>query len=376
MKHDLVPVSYLTCDVPISGWFKHGIPAYDNNFAMAKYKGNVPDHDKLLAELTNMQKEYRKAGLNILTMPFSPYLEVEGCHDGIFVTDPGVSTLDKDGNTQAFVANFSETDRVPEASVFLSIMNKLGIRTEVLPEEARLEGGEVHYTPNDHYYFGGLDRANRAGHQYVIDRSTVEDAVLIKSSGFHLDTVLCPALDTRGKTVAVLACNDALEEEGREALKEFTSRNHIELLSIDGCDSIGSEVDGEFMDGSYASNCLSVPGKLIGPAPFSTPDIKEKLRQLGIEHIITPLTQCAKSGGGNHCLTHQLPGLDAQSTEEVFKEFYREQADLALDIFSEINETHKRIQHVLQQHLKTGFRDAGTHSMRLTQRASIVQLQS
>lgn len=349
-RYDLTSTSYLLCDPPPSGWYGHGMPVYQNNHAMAQHAGSVPDHERLLAELDNLRTTYRQAGMRALRMPFSPLLEIEGCHDGIFVTDPGVSTLDHQGNTQTFIANFTETARALEADVFRSAVSRLDVDIRQLPPEAKLEGGEVHYTPGDRFYLGGLNRANEAGHRHVIERSDVEDVALIQSAGFHLDTVLCPVLDPRGKTVAVLACDEALKEEGRDALREFACRRNIEILSVDGRDSIGRHVDGRFEGGSYAVNCLATPGALFGPAPLATPGVAERLDRLGVRHVVTPLSQCGKSGGANHCLTHQLPGLAIDPSDGLFDAFYREQLEKALDILAHLERSRDRMRRVLRWH--------------------------
>ncbi len=58
---------------------------------------------------------------------------------------------------------------------------------------------------------------------------------------------------------------------------------------------------------SVAVNCLALPGVLIGETNFSTKGVEEKLKNMQIEHVITPTTQFNKySAESIHCLTNEL----------------------------------------------------------------------
>jgi len=278
----------------------------EGNHAMELNANKRPDNDKLEQELAACRTLYEESGVRYLLKPFSPILDALYRHDGVFCTDAMVTTQGKSGSPLAFKSNFSAHFRQPEAESLERFMKLQSIRTITLESEQKLEGGDAHYTPYDHLYIGGLFRANERGHQAVIEQSDVTDVALLKTEGFHVDTVLVPALDVRGKLKAIIACRQAIERASWDILNAFAARNSAELLDIAPIDSIGSG-EQHYSDGQYAVNCMPLPGVLLGNGSFQTPGIEDRLKELGIEHQCSPMPECAKSGGAFHCLTQQIP---------------------------------------------------------------------
>ncbi len=301
--------NYIISEPPQTPWWGHGIPVMEGNHAMELNEGAIPDHNALAEELAAYAQMYEDLDITPIQVPFSPYLEARYRHDGIFSTDAAVTTKNRENKPTAFVSNFTAQYRQPEAESMMRFLRLQRIKTIQLPKHAKLEGGDVHYTPYDHYYFGGLFRANEAGHDAVIAQSQVEDAVLLKTEGFHIDTVMVPALDARGELRAILACREVIENQSWDELHRLATQSGASLLEIDAEDSIG-HTDQDRADGSYAVNCMPVPGKLLGNGEFKTPGIEDEIARLGIEHKWTPMPESAKSGGALHCLTHQLPVHD------------------------------------------------------------------
>jgi len=278
----------------------------EGNHAMELNAQKKPDNGKLQQELAACRQLYEASDVRYLLKPFSPVLDAQYRHDGVFCTDAMVTTQGKDGLPLAFKSNFSAKFRQPEAESMERLMKLQSIRAITLDPQQKLEGGDAHYTPYDHLYIGGLFRANEQGHQAVIAQSDVADAVLLKTEGFHVDTVLVPALDLRGRLKAIIACKQAIESASWDRLHAFAKQNSAELLAIDSVDSIGSGSQ-HYSDGQYAVNCMPLPGVLLGNGAFQTSGIEDRLKEFGIDHQCSPMPECARSGGAFHCLTQQIP---------------------------------------------------------------------
>ena len=89
--------------------------------------------------------------------------------------------------------------------------------------------------------------------------------------------------------------------KNKDDLKKVSQKYNIPLLEIESIDTI--DYNGK---GKMSVNCLPLPGMLIGGSHFQTTGIEEKLGSMGIQHIVTPITQFNYSGGGYHCLTNEL----------------------------------------------------------------------
>jgi len=119
---------------------------------------------------------------------------------------------------------------------------------------------------------------------------------LIKSKGYHLDTVFTPVIDINNKLTAIIVAKDMLEKDSFDNLKNLG----IEVIVINKKDSSGE--DGL---GNYAINCLANKGILISGSNFTTPKIRKRLEQLGIKFYIVPVPDFNFSGGSIHCLTNE-----------------------------------------------------------------------
>ena len=198
-------------------------------------------------------------------------------------------------------SNYSARARQPEADTFASIITKKFHKKIIsLPTGAYLEFGEVAYfeTKDGSYYFGGLSRANKKGHNFVKKIIKPKNYFLIKSHGYHLDTLLSPVIDKNNKLVALIVAKDLLTDEGLKTLKD----TKIKLIFVKKIDSSGY---GKKL-GNYSVNTLFAPGVLVGSANFTTARVEEKLKKMGIKHFVCPLTYFGYAGGSCHCLTNEL----------------------------------------------------------------------
>lgn len=263
----------------------------------AQKNGIVANQQRLAASFKKLKHQLKEVAYEVIELPFPEILDTEDClhHDGVFVRDVGLMFQDK-----WIKANFSARNRQIEAETYGEIMGaKFDKKVTSLPEGAFLEFGEVYYfnTSNGSYYFGGVSRANKEGHDFVKTIINPDHYFLIESKGYHLDTVFTPVLNANNRLIAVIVAQDMLEKEGLKQLNDL----NVEIITINNKDS--SDEDGL---GNYAVNCLVGEGFLISGSKFSTPEVESRLRKLGIKHYVVPLMDYNFAGGSVHCLTNEI----------------------------------------------------------------------
>jgi N-dimethylarginine dimethylaminohydrolase len=257
----------------------------------------IPDQRRLRASFNKLKETLKVAGCGVVALPFPKALDSNDCihHDGVFVRDVGLMFQDK-----WIKSNFSAVNRQTEAEVYAEIIGDMFDKKVIsLPKGAFLEFGEVYYleTLNGSYYFGGLSRANRKGHDFVKMLVNPDHYYLIESKGYHLDTIFTPVLSIDNELIAIIIAKNMLMNGSFEQFENLG----VEIIVIDNKDS--SDEDGL---GNYAVNCLVGKGFLISGSKFSTPQVEERLNQLGIKHYIVPLVDYNYSGGSVHCLTNEI----------------------------------------------------------------------
>jgi len=268
-----------------------------NKTTIYAQKNNItPNQQRLRDSFKKLKETLEVAEYNVTVLPFPKEMDSDDClyHDGVFIRDAGLMLQNK-----WIKANFSATNRQIEAETYAEIIStKFNKEVISLPKEAFLEFGEVYYmeTTKGSYYFGGLSRANKKGHDFVRNLINPDHYYLIESKGYHLDTIFTPVLSINNELVAIIVAKDMLIKGDFEKLKKL----NIEIIIIDNKDS--SDENGL---GNYAVNCLAGKGSLISGSKFSTPGVEEKLKQLHIKHHIVPLVDYNFSGGSVHCLTNE-----------------------------------------------------------------------
>ena len=100
----------------------------------------------------------------------------------------------------------------------------------------------------------------------------------------------------------LIACTELLENDSWIRLKEFSKKRDIPIIAIHPKEAIGTRAE----LGSFAVNCMPLPGYLVGSAEFKTQQINDALKENNIKHLVVPLTQFRLSGGSVHCLTNKL----------------------------------------------------------------------
>ena len=286
-------------------WYK-GYPIHQGeteasiNFATlyASEHGIVPDQDTLRREWLNFVDTLLTAGFHLHIVPFPDELNRPDSlyHDAVFIRDAGLIF-----RGIWIKSRFSVKDRIYEGEFHTKLIaSKLNKTVVSLPAGAFLEGGDINYieTCQGSYYFGGLSRSNRLGHDFVRGIIRPDQYILIESEGYHLDTVFTPVITADNCLAAVIVTADKLSQASMQQLQSLG----IQVVEVSAMDSSG--VADKL--GDYAVNALIAPGIMVNSSKFNTPGVEELLESLGIQRFITPLSSFRYAGGSVHCLTNEI----------------------------------------------------------------------
>lgn len=264
----------------------------------ANQKRIIPDQKKLKHDFENFENILKRAGFYIHVLPFPEELNQTDSlhHDAVFIRDAGLMFKD-----YWIKARFSAKVRQKEADVHTkTITKKFNKKVLELPKNAFLEFGDIFLlqTKNGSYYFGGLSRSNKKGHNFARSIINPDNYCLIESEGYHLDTVFSPVLNISNELIAFIVTKKIVNHNSLQFLKRF----NLEIIYIDPIDSFG-EREGL---GKYAVNTLVAPGIMLNCAEFLTKGVEDRLKQLKIKRFISPLTYFYFAGGSYHCLTNEI----------------------------------------------------------------------
>ena len=285
--------------LPESGWWKNGVPKYNDNPAMKQ--GKIPNMSLLVKERDYLIKAISEEGHEIIELDFPKQLDGKNPnHDFIFIRDPFISNQDG----KVIILRAGEPARRTENEIVKKILEQLQVKISEMPNKSgwQADGGEFFYCANNKVLFSGLQRNTQKGVDFVAEELNVNEVVLLKGEGFHLDTFFTPALNKDGHIVALIICEKILDPQSKKSLFHYADGNNIPIFNIPENDALGTKRK----TGKFAVNALPLPGILFRPDYFSNPDIDEKLNELGIKIKITPTSQFQLSGGSVHCVTNEL----------------------------------------------------------------------
>mgnify|MGYP003393559728 FL=1 len=280
--------------LPKYPWWGTGTPAYENNLAMKL--GATPNQQLVEKQHQSVFQTLQKYA-QVELFPFPQELDTNALnkHDFVFTRDGFISNQRGD----IVISNFAERERQAEAELMANYLEKKGYRLHRLSANSYAEGGEFYYAPKDDLLFAGICRNNMEGIIETAKLLNIKNIQIVKSDSFHLDTVFTLLLDSKGYLAGIIVCLDLIKN--KEEIEEFAKKKNIELINVRPIDTIDN--DGE---GRITVNCLSLPGFLLGGDEFKTPGVEQKIKDLGIKHIITSVSQFKMSGGGIHCLVNEL----------------------------------------------------------------------
>ena len=285
--------------LPQSHWWGNGVPSYEDNHAMQG--GIIPDQSLLTLERNMLIRCLKRLGLDIIETAFPKNLDNKYLqHDFIYIRDQFIT--DQNGN--AMILKFRNLNRKIETKYIVPILESLELSIKYLPQKSDLfaEGGEFYYCKQENILFSGLSRNSHSGSEAVAKFLNVEKLLFLESNVFHLDAYFSPVLKKDGTICAIICCLKELTNNSKNNLYNFANNKNIPILDIPIYDGIGTKDK----PGSFAANSLPLPGTFLSSSAFSNPEIDKKLDMMGVNHIVTPLSQYALSGGAVHCCTNEL----------------------------------------------------------------------
>lgn len=281
--------------LPKKDWWGSGIVAYQDNDMMVD--GATPKQTILENEYHQLVDMIRSVGLETTIVPFSDVLEKEEKFDFIFMRDHFLCNTDKN----IVMCNMRLEERLNEGNFVVETMEKSGYMVSYLPNQDCLaEGGEFFYLPKENILLAGLCRNNLKGAESMARLMGVDQLHIIESSGYHLDTAICPIFNNEYDCIGINCAKEVFDDKNYKVLKNLCSKHGWELIDIENYNQKQS------LEARAAMNALTLPGILISGAPILSKKVKDFTAANNIQMHISSVSQFNLSGGSIHCLTNEL----------------------------------------------------------------------
>ena len=281
--------------LPKKDWWGSGIVAYQDNDMMVD--GATPKQTILENEYHQLVDMIRSVGLETTIVPFSDVLEKEEKFDFIFMRDHFLCNTDK----KIVMCNMRLEERLNEGNFVVETMEKSGYMVSYLPNQDCLaEGGEFFYLPKENILLAGLCRNNLKGAESMAGLMGVDQLHIIESSGYHLDTAICPIFNNEYDCIGINCAKEVFDDKNYKVLKNLCSKHGWELIDIENYNQKQS------LEARAAMNALTLPGILISGAPILSKKVKDFTAANNIQMHISSVSQFNLSGGSIHCLTNEL----------------------------------------------------------------------
>ena len=294
MKHSH-KIKIALSDLPKKDWWGSGIVAYQDNDMMVD--GVKPNQAILESEYHKLVNMIKSVGLETTIVPFSNVLEKEEKFDFIFMRDHFLCNTDK----KIVMCNMRLEERLNEANFVVETMEKSGYIVSYLPNQDCLaEGGEFFYLPKENILLAGLCRNNLKGAESMAALMGVDQLHIIESSGYHLDTAICPIFNNEYDCIGINCAKEVFDDKNYKALRNLCSKYGWELIDIENYNQKQS------LEARAAMNALTLPGILISGAPILSKKVHDFTAVNNIQMYISSVSQFNLSGGSVHCLTNEL----------------------------------------------------------------------
>ena len=294
MKHSH-KIKIALSDLPKKDWWGSGIVAYQDNDMMVD--GVKPNQAILESEYHKLVNMIKSVGLETTIVPFSNVLEKEEKFDFIFMRDHFLCNTDK----KIVMCNMRLEERLNEANFVVETMEKSGYIVSYLPNQDCLaEGGEFFYLPKENILLAGLCRNNLKGAESMAALMGVNQLHIIESSGYHLDTAICPIFNNEYDCIGINCAKEVFDDKNYKVLKNLCSKYGWELIDIENYNQKQS------LEARAAMNALTLPGILISGAPILSKKVQDFTAVNNIQMYISSVSQFNLSGGSVHCLTNEL----------------------------------------------------------------------
>mgnify|MGYP003321801353 CR=1 FL=1 len=294
MKHSH-KIKIALSDLPKKDWWGSGIVAYQDNDMMVD--GVKPNQAILESEYHKLVNMIKSVGLETTIVPFSNVLEKEEKFDFIFMRDHFLCNTDK----KIVMCNMRLEERLNEANFVVETMEKSGYIVSYLPNQDCLaEGGEFFYLPKENILLAGLCRNNLKGAESMAALMGVDQLHIIESSGYHLDTAICPIFNNEYDCIGINCAKEVFDDKNYKVLRNLCSKYGWELIDIENYNQKQS------LEARAAMNALTLPGILISGAPILSKKVQDFTAVNNIQMYISSVSQFNLSGGSVHCLTNEL----------------------------------------------------------------------
>ena len=294
MKHSH-KIKIALSDLPKKDWWGSGIVAYQDNDMMVD--GVKPNQAILECEYHKLVNMIKSVGLETTIVPFSNVLEKEEKFDFIFMRDHFLCNTDK----KIVMCNMRLEERLNEANFVVETMEKSGYIVSYLPNQDCLaEGGEFFYLPKENILLAGLCRNNLKGAESMAALMGVDQLHIIESSGYHLDTAICPIFNNEYDCIGINCAKEVFDDKNYKVLRNLCSKYGWELIDIENYNQKQS------LEARAAMNALTLPGILISGAPILSKKVQDFTAVNNIQMYISSVSQFNLSGGSVHCLTNEL----------------------------------------------------------------------
>ena len=144
---------------------------------------------------------------------FSLELDGQILSDFVFIRDSFIS----DQNGTAIILRAGEISRRIENRVIKDSLKSLGMKIKEIPDQPgiRADGGEFYYCAKDKILFYGVQRNTKMGANCVAEALNVNEMIILKGEGYHLDTFFSPCLDIDGRIAALIICKTTLSNNSK-----------------------------------------------------------------------------------------------------------------------------------------------------------------
>ncbi|MDA9841152.1 arginine deiminase-related protein [Candidatus Marinimicrobia bacterium] len=294
MKHSH-KIKIALSDLPKKDWWGSGIVAYQDNDMMVD--GVKPNQAILESEYHKLVTMIKSVGLETTIVPFSNVLENEEKFDFIFMRDHFLCNTNK----KIVMCNMRLEERLNEGNFVVETMEKSGYIVSYLPNQDCLaEGGEFFYLPKENILLAGLCRNNLKGAESMAELMGVDQLHIIESSGYHLDTAICPIFNNEYDCIGINCAKEVFDDKNYKVLRNLCSKYGWELIDIQNYNQKQS------LEARAAMNALTLPGILISGAPILSKKVQDFTAVNNIQMYISSVSQFNLSGGSVHCLTNEL----------------------------------------------------------------------
>jgi N-dimethylarginine dimethylaminohydrolase len=252
-------------DYIINPWMEHHVGKADHSTATRQW------HDLHRRLATQVEIEL------VPPMPDLP--------DMVFTANAGLVV-----GRRVIVSRFRTPERRGEEPFFQDWLAHYGAEIEPWPEDVAFEGaGDALLDRRRPLIWCGYGFRSSSDAPSLIEKIMERRTIalrLVDPRFYHLDTCFCPLSGGR-----LLYYPRAFDEPARRAIESFfTSENRIEVQEQDAL--------------SFACNAVEVGGQIF--MNDASPELQARLRDFGLNPIITPLSEFLRAGGGAKCLTLRL----------------------------------------------------------------------